>query len=1055
MSFRKYPILYNPFYPEKLENERKLVFKKEVIKEAYGENYRFMKKNFESNKLAMIDVDKLKTVNLSSFGRMDQALFRVAEGIVESEWQGLWTSLIEQKIIKNDGSAGDRFNEKFDYPTCLTYAHGINYLIRRTFLAERIRHRWIQSLNDQPENDELFLFSPAINEFLLNPHKSLLADLLEAHVIFPPTVPAVEINEDKLKKHFTDKTEYQRILDYLMSNRPTYACLETPDVSLKPLEEAITYRRDLLSIATELYVFHLMGFEHTIVMNEKRWSAIMIAKCLAVIVIGLAQVIMGAVVELYSAGWMTHVATGLCSEGISDIMFGLQALISGNSFTWANYGRYKFASIAITVTAIGVGSFLSKGVSLWKYGYKTAGPGFEFGTKEVAKNVSKEWLKQTGTTVTRQVMKSTSIQVGKGVALGLANHGVEMLVREQMASACWSVGVKLSRSVSNIADKKQDTLAHLYRIHGPVEASRLVSENLRHVLEGPEGWFKKSLAWITSSFPAALTTGLSNALAKRRNAGAAWAAAETASTVLYWFNSTLENVKFIHNLTEMASTHLSTFDKVLQECVKPNANTGNRLVHQSSHDSDEAVKEFQNKMVANIKAALDEKSSQLIQKWTIKVLKQTTTYMATLAAQQVKSLSKNAKECTELEYLRRLQSEERKRNLTTGGGQPNEVDSLQKPSEEHMKACLKLMKQTKSPAVFAEIIREGVPLDRFSADGLSVALTCVLENKYGIDIKGGIQFNIESSDGRMRYITNTSDDEQGNVIDIQMDRAVDGQSKGNFNNSSDGGGNGNNDYNYLFNAVAEKMQEQYPKVVGDLSAKILREMTAHAVETDSRISNAIRKGWQRHTIDFFSDRKGESEPVSGNLTDLPQSYSSIKTTKEGNKKMDVKDKKKEVLNAENSPSKKLVEVAQQEKVRDLKKENAPCTRLKKSDKTIAQNYLFKTMVDEIEFYKHIRRLMRNGKRMEAVWKVINVQYIEKLKWLNETDPYMIKKQINKAREYLEWCHFKEIIDQDQITQLNDCLIKKVEQLVAQNIERSVKSQPSIRTYAEATLMQLN
>ena len=121
-------------------------------------------------------------------------------------------------------------------------------------------------------------------------------------------------------------------------------------------------------------------------MTEQKWSWKMIFRASAIIVLGIAQVALGALIQIKFAGLMTHVASGLMSEGISDITFAVSALWSGNNFTWSDYGRHKLMSIAITAGSIGIAAAFSLVVSSFSsMGTKRLGPPL--------KKVVKLWLK--------------------------------------------------------------------------------------------------------------------------------------------------------------------------------------------------------------------------------------------------------------------------------------------------------------------------------------------------------------------------------------------------------------------------------------------------------------------------------------------------------------------------------------------------------------------------------------------------------------------------------------------------------------------------------------
>lgn len=974
-----------------MDQQDKLAFKKDYIKAVYGPDYQFSKKTFESNKIAYLDRVKFRTHDLTAFGKLDQAdSFGTAENMAKEEWPELWSALVEQKIITTDGGVGAKFDQLFVYPTCPAYEHGVNFLIKRIFTAERVRRCWIQSSAPSEET--------VINEFPLNPHRSILADLLDVQVVFAPSVPPAKIDEDKLKKEFTDETECQRIITYLMSNRPSYACLETPDATLKPIEESTTHRRDLENIAMQLYVFSLNGFEHTFSLNEKKWSTWTILKSMLVIIVGLSQVVLGAVIEAISAGWMTYVATGLVSEGVSDILFGLQALISGNGFTWADYKRHKLASLCTTVMAIGIGAILSKGVSVWKYGWKTTGPGFKYGGKEVAKTVSKEWLKETGQTITKQVIKSSAVQIGKGVGLGIVNYAVEGLVRQKMTEVCNAVAAKFISNTTSEIDKVslKETLEDVYRLHGPEEASRIISETKHKVLigEGNDSWFERCKSWIKSSF-SALVTGLNNAISKRKMASKEWAAAEMVANLLSLFNKLLEQSRFVINLLTLTSDRLSSFKTALKQHLK-----SGKTKAEKSHDDEHKIKEFQDKVMEDLKDAMTGQAGQLVQTWTTSVLQEASAYVVISAAKQIKKVYNNAKDASHMNEFRRLQSKERKRQMKESEvphqAEDSAAENSNRPSEAHIKDCVELMKRTRNPKLFAEIIREGVPLDRFGADALALALPAILQARYpDLSINDKYMFQIESTDGECCHTTNTSH-QDAEVIPIRLERASADQTMGHYPSSDISGGN--DDYNCLFTAVVEKIGEKYPQIE-KLNAGELRELTARMVETSPQISNAIRNGWHRYTIDigFFGGRNPNYRPLSDYYGKLKEESCESKDERIKRLKTGQPVKKENLRAADHQPAKShWRKYAKDQWIREIHENELATLLLRIEDHMTTLNFGF--MANHTEFSKDQENLLRDGNYKEAIWRAVDVNYIANL-GLHHLDIEIQKEHVNAVNNF--------------------------------------------------------
>ncbi len=345
-------ILYNP-YPESLEQQEKIIFLKTEVKKWLGNSYQEKKKDFEKNEFAMLDKEKLQNVDLSHFGKLTMDDFKI-EGIANSEERKkIWDLLIRENFIDKEGNF--KSYETFCYPDCSAYESAVQNALQRKFVAVGIQQKWLKTDDASCKT--------AINVLPLKPHRTLLSELLDAHIISTPFVPiSVDLNEsggligevtdllglNVFIEHFPNKAERDLVLMYLRNHQAAYANLETVAASFKHISESIQESEAHKNIGTEIETFGCIGFDHLFELSEKKWSTKMMFRAAAVIAIGIAQVIVGAIIQIKSAGAMTHVASGFISEGISDIIFGISALMTGNNFTWADYGRHKLESMIIT-----------------------------------------------------------------------------------------------------------------------------------------------------------------------------------------------------------------------------------------------------------------------------------------------------------------------------------------------------------------------------------------------------------------------------------------------------------------------------------------------------------------------------------------------------------------------------------------------------------------------------------------------------------------------------------------------------------------------------------
>ena len=138
-------LLFNPFFDkEYIEKGGRMAFSKEDVKKHFGpDEYKRKRKQFQFNKIAEINREKLQKINSKSFGRMTQDNLAEVK-IDEFEWFWIWAELVKQKIVNKDGSLGEISATSFTYPSCPAYQIGVQYAIQRIFAFERVRRRLLQ-----------------------------------------------------------------------------------------------------------------------------------------------------------------------------------------------------------------------------------------------------------------------------------------------------------------------------------------------------------------------------------------------------------------------------------------------------------------------------------------------------------------------------------------------------------------------------------------------------------------------------------------------------------------------------------------------------------------------------------------------------------------------------------------------------------------------------------------------------------------------------------------------------------------------------------------------
>ena len=82
---------------------------------------------------------------------------------------------------------------------------------------------------------------------------------------------------------------------------------------------------------------------------------------IVIVVIGIAQVVAGVLLTIFTAGIGVQIGAMLISEGISDIVVGLSSWLLGTGITMQSYARGKAISVTLTIATSGLGTILKVG----------------------------------------------------------------------------------------------------------------------------------------------------------------------------------------------------------------------------------------------------------------------------------------------------------------------------------------------------------------------------------------------------------------------------------------------------------------------------------------------------------------------------------------------------------------------------------------------------------------------------------------------------------------------------------------------------------------------
>ena len=223
----------------------------------------------------------------------------------------------------------------------------------------------------------------------------------------------------------------------------------------------------------ELDLFRQNGFDHIIGLREKKWSWKSVAKIIAIGAVSIAQITAGVLVEIYTMGIGTYVASGLLIEGVGDLMFAAQCAISGHC-SLKSYMTHKVVSLAMTASMIGVGAILTSGIKVSKFGVI-----FSDNIRDLSQKSGTSLIQAVGGRhIAIAAGKQIALTIGQGAAFGVANGFVDRAVEVGLNDHCEKISSDMLNGFNADFDKRQfhTTLEHLYDSVGPVQAQQIVDK---------------------------------------------------------------------------------------------------------------------------------------------------------------------------------------------------------------------------------------------------------------------------------------------------------------------------------------------------------------------------------------------------------------------------------------------------------------------------------------------------------------------------------------------------------------------------------------------------
>lgn len=588
-----------------------------------------------------------------------------------------------------------------------------------------------------------------------------------------------------------------------------------------------------------------------------------------VIVIGICQITIGVLIELYSVGIMTNVGNAFIGEGISDLIFATSALASGH-FSWKDYRQHKIQSLILTTVTFGIASFWSRGVKLSHFGHKVAGSSLQISEQKLAETAGKQLLQSLPKTatnivtvsVTKQVAKRICLKTLEGIAFGMTNSGIDKILQNHLNTFSKSLSFVL---LSKIEEKVQEhhislSLRECYQVMGEKDANNLVTRLTQSLSK--DKTFVEGLLFTLNQITTSIIQGITNAtekISKANNSDISMLAKNinNISKVITWTKS----LTHISNVVFATNYYLDKMDKKIQNELSDYklSNLNNKTGKQNILDETEKKKKldemkdvdkyksFEYKTINQWKLILREKAQETIKQHVIDPL------MTVVTKQLVKYLGKMIKHgyqhCKENKYFeefQKLQKDHKQKVQDISEDSNDNVNEVKETlKKDYNNNLIKLLGKTKNPVLFAAIIEECIPMESICIKSCVTVIPNALKNK-GIIIKP-FTVNVEEENG-VQVSVSSEKSTKGNIINLKLinnhftlcNDDSSNISENNINNKSE-----NDRNNCLFEALRRKIPE-----LNNITAKEFRKLIANHIRNDPDIKYTLAQGWHRLPLAF-------------------------------------------------------------------------------------------------------------------------------------------------------------------------------------------------------------
>ncbi|XP_078051887.1 uncharacterized protein LOC144478038, partial [Augochlora pura] len=693
--------------------------------------------------------------------------------------------------------------------------------------AGSIREKGVEVVTEIAETVETVAVSLATDLYCVNGSVDERKPLDPSYKDFENAVRRILDRRLVLAKPETRKT----VAGTLQSLRSALISLEVPSIKLKSLVE---FSGDgAFANIEEMAFFFLNSLDYVLQFEEKRWSLKMLLNTAIVVLMGIGQIIIGAVIEVYAAGVFTHVAAGLISEGVNDLFYAADALTSGY-FSWKDYKKQKIESVMITAMTCAVAACFSRGAKVSRYGHKLAGPDYQCGSK-VAKMTGTELINTVGSKLLmKQVAKRIMSKTIEGLAFGAANALVDRFVENQLRDFCRRLASTILVNVERKVDGHEisTSLKQAYKTLGPEKAAKLIDKLTENAFA------EKS--FVDKFLPAAKTIG--NTVIQGI-AAAAEKRSMTSSPMQLPINAVSKGMAFLTRFLQIADMALATgkfLDRlnkeIKSELQKRGDSSSNRATTVVEQGTEEDCERFKDEVIARWQELLSDKLGRMVEQNIVgPILKAGANRLVSYVGKKIEEMYRSCQEYQNNNYYEKRTRDHRE-NLENaqqrGHGDTSEIEK--QITDSYHQDMLKLLEKTRCPRLFAKLVRENIPMGMVCVRASVVYVTRFLRRQ-GIDVPG-ITVVVTGEAGIRQTFSSAPECANAPVIHIQLTDNHFSLAGSAASGTTDRRGRTLNDC--FYQALAEAMPQ-----LRTISSDDFRNGAADEIERDPGIQEHIKQGW--------------------------------------------------------------------------------------------------------------------------------------------------------------------------------------------------------------------